>query len=102
MKKFSNQEISDHISANLSNWSYENGVIRRDFKFKTFVDAFSFMTAVAMEAEKMDHHPEWTNVYNKLSIKLNTHSEDGITQLDFDLAGKIDNVWKLYEGGKKS
>jgi len=50
----------------------------------------------------MDHHPEWTNVYNKLSIKLNTHSEDGITQLDFDLAGKIDNVWKLYEGGKKS
>lgn len=97
MKKFSKQEITDHLSADLINWSYENGVIKRDFKFKTFVDAFAFMTAVAMEAEKMDHHPEWTNVYNKLSIKLNTHSEDGITRLDFDLAGKIDNVWKHYE-----
>ena len=100
MKKFSNEKITEHLSANLSNWKFEDRVIKRDFKFKTFVDAFSFMTTVAFEAEKMDHHPEWTNVYNTVNVRLNTHSENGITHLDFDLAGKIDNAWKLYDTEK--
>ena len=69
----------------------------RDFKFENFVAAFSFITSVAMEAEKMDHHPEWNNVYNQVTIALNTHSAGGITQLDFDLASKIDNLYKKYQ-----
>jgi len=60
------------------------------------VDAFSFMTAVALEAEKSDHHPDWCNVYNKVEITLSTHSAKGITRNDFDLAGKIDAVYKHY------
>jgi 4a-hydroxytetrahydrobiopterin dehydratase len=52
------------------------------------------MTAVALEAEKMDHHPDWTNVYDKVTISLNTHTAKGITQMDFDLAKKIDAIYK--------
>ena len=96
MKAFSNQEIAKYLSENLKNWVFEKEVIKRDFKFENFVNAFSFMTSVAMEAEKMDHHPEWNNVYNKVTIGLNTHSAGGITQLDFDLATKIDNLYKKY------
>lgn len=64
--------------------------------FRTFVEAFSFMTAVALEAQSLDHHPNWTNVYNKVSISLNTHEANGITTLDFDLANRIDQIYKSY------
>ncbi len=94
MKTFSNQEISEYLARDLKSWIFEKGAIKRSFEFKNFVDAFSFMTAIALEAEKSDHHPEWSNVYNKVSIALNTHSANGITQLDFDLAGKIDKLYK--------
>lgn len=82
------------MARDLKSWIFEKGAIKRSFEFKNFVDAFSFMTAIALEAEKSDHHPEWSNVYNKVSIALNTHSANGITQLDFDLAGKIDKLYK--------
>ncbi len=58
------------------------------------MDAFSFMTGIALEAEKMDHHPDWTNVYDRVTISLSTHSAEGITQLDMDLAKKIDAIYK--------
>jgi len=90
MKVYSDVEIKDQLSTRLQSWAYGDGVIRRDFEFGDFTEAFSFMTAVALEAEKMSHHPDWKNVYNRVSIALNTHSADGITQLDFDLASKID------------
>jgi len=92
MKALTKTEVKKYLSANLKNWSFDGEYIKRDFKFKTFVQAFSFMTAVALEAEKIDHHPEWNNVYNKVTINLNTHDAKGITQLDFDLAGTIDKL----------
>jgi 4a-hydroxytetrahydrobiopterin dehydratase len=96
MKKFSEQEIGEYLSKNLKSWAFDKSAIKRDFEFKNFVEAFSFMTAVALVAEKMDHHPEWINVYNKVRIALNTHSAQGITELDLDLAIKIDIIYKNY------
>jgi 4a-hydroxytetrahydrobiopterin dehydratase len=96
MKKFNSNEILDQLSINLKDWSYGEGIITRDFEFADFTEAFSFMTAVALKAEHSDHHPEWSNVYNKVSINLRTHSAGGITQLDFDLAAKIDSVYSLF------
>ena len=93
MKTFSNDEISGHLSDNLKSWTFDKGIIKREFKFKNFVESFSFMTAVAMEAEKLNHHPDWCNSYNKVSVSLRTHSENGITKNDFDLAGIIDSIY---------
>jgi 4a-hydroxytetrahydrobiopterin dehydratase len=97
MKALSNNEVAGYLANHLKNWTFKQTAINRDFKFKTFVDAFSFMTAIALEVEKIDHHPDWTNSYNKVNIDLSTHSEKGITQLDFDLAGKVDQIYKKYE-----
>ena len=93
MKALSKQEVVDFLNENLKDWTLEEKTITRDFKFKTFVEAFSFMTAVALEAEKLDHHPDWSNSYNKVSISLTNHEAKGITQLDFDLANKIDRLF---------
>lgn len=74
-------------------WKEENNTLKKDFEFKSFIDAFAFMTQVAMIAEKMDHHPFWTNVYNKVSIELSTHEAgDVVTQRDHDLAEAIDKI----------
>lgn len=97
MKTFTNDEIAGHLANQLKTWTLKEVALHRDFKFKTFVEAFSFMTAIALEVEKIDHHPDWTNSYNKLSIDLSTHSAKGITQMDFDLADKIDQLFKKYE-----
>lgn len=97
MKTFSDTEIEDHVLKYLKGWVFEKGVIKRDFEFGDFIEAFSFMTAVAMQAENSDHHPEWSNVYNKVSIALRTHSAGGITRLDFDLASNIDLVFRRYQ-----
>jgi 4a-hydroxytetrahydrobiopterin dehydratase len=97
MKALSNDEVTRFLSQHLNNWTFKETAISRDLKFKTFVEAFSFMTAIALEVEKMDHHPDWTNSYNKVNISLSTHSAKGITQLDFDLAHKIEQIFKMYE-----
>lgn len=97
MKTLSNDEINQHLSLHLKNWAFDKSVIKRDFKFRDFPEAFSFMTAVAFEAEKMDHHPDWCNGFNKVSITLTTHSAKGITSQDFELADKIDQIASKYE-----
>jgi len=94
MKPFSKEEVTHFLSVNLKEWTLDSDFIRRDFKFKSFVEAFSFMTAVALEAEKADHHPDWSNVYNTVIIKLRTHSANGITKHDIDLARSIDQLNK--------
>jgi 4a-hydroxytetrahydrobiopterin dehydratase len=76
----------------LTNWRREGDAILRDFRFDDFVGAFGFMTAVAMLAERADHHPEWSNVYNRVSIRLTTHDAGGLTQRDLDLAAAIDGL----------
>jgi 4a-hydroxytetrahydrobiopterin dehydratase len=71
-------------------WDVKRDAITRNFTFKDFSEAFAFMNRVAMAAEQADHHPEWSNVYNRVYILLTTHSAGGLTQKDVDLAKKID------------
>ena len=66
--------------------------IKKEFKFDNFIDAFGFMSKVALISEKMDHHPNWQNTYNKVTIELTTHDKGGITQNDIKLAKSIDNL----------
>ena len=73
-------------------WSIHEGKLFKSFKFKNFVEAMGFMTRAAILAEKADHHPEWSNVYNKVDVHLITHSSSGITQLDFELAKNMQNL----------
>ncbi len=74
----------------LEGWAFQKDGIEKDFLFRDFVDAFSFMTRVAMEAERMNHHPEWTNVWNKVHMRLSTHEAGGLTDKDFQLAEVIE------------
>lgn len=71
---------------NLPGWSVVNEKLHKDFEFDSFNQAFGFMTRAAMEIEKMNHHPEWFNVYNKITIELTTHDAGGITTNDINLA----------------
>ena len=68
----------------------DGNAIARTFTFKNFSEAFAFMTRVALAAEKLDHHPDWSNVYKTVEVKLNTHDAGGLTELDFKLAKKMD------------
>ena len=77
-------------------WTEENNSLKKKFRFKTFSEAFAFMTRVAMIAEKMDHHPEWKNTYNELEIWLYTHDAgDIVTEKDHKLAKEIDKIKQL-------
>jgi 4a-hydroxytetrahydrobiopterin dehydratase len=75
-------------------WKEENNQLKRSFEFKNFVEAFTFMTKVAFAAEKMDHHPNWSNAYNKVEILLFTHdAKDSITEKDVKLSKEIDKIF---------
>ncbi|NYT37869.1 4a-hydroxytetrahydrobiopterin dehydratase [Allopusillimonas soli] len=78
----------------LEGWSAVEGrdAIHKVFTFKTFNDAFGFMTQVAMQAEKLDHHPEWFNVYNRVEVTLSTHDAKGVTERDVSLALFMDQI----------
>jgi 4a-hydroxytetrahydrobiopterin dehydratase len=91
-KKLTDAEIQQRLQ-NVKGWSLENGKLHRAFECKDFVAAFGNMTRVALVAESMNHHPEWFNVWNKVVIDLNTHSVKGISDLDFVLAEKIDQIF---------
>lgn len=81
----------------MSNWIEENNSLKAEFTFSDFAQAWSFMTEVALYAEKQNHHPNWSNVYNKVVIYLCTHSADNIvTEKDRILASKIDDIVKKY------
>lgn len=88
LTKLSQADIQSAI-ASLNGWSIVNGKLHKTFKFPDFIAAFGFMSKVAIAAEKMNHHPEWSNVYNTVNIDLTTHDAGGITQNDIDLAGTI-------------
>jgi 4a-hydroxytetrahydrobiopterin dehydratase len=85
--------IEEQLKETLPGWEFKNNSISKEFTFNNFIKAFSFMTAIALESEKMDHHPDWTNGYNKVSIKLSTHSAGGVTEKDFALAKKIEKIF---------
>lgn len=82
------------VLSELSGWSAaaDRDAIVKTFKFKTFNEAFGFMTRVAMLAERLDHHPEWLNVYNRVDVTLSTHDAGGVTDLDVRLAKFMDKV----------
>ncbi len=90
-EKLSDQQIQSGLE-DLPGWTFAGGKLHREFKFSNFVEAFSFMTGAASEAEKMDHHPEWFNVYNKVKVDLTTHDALGVTELDFKLARKMNKL----------
>jgi len=83
--------------AELSSWAIVEGKLHREFKFRNFVQAFGFMAKVALLAERAAHHPEWSNVYNRVVVDLTTHEAGGITQKDLDLAREIEEIWKGQE-----
>ena len=89
--KLSESEIAAELKK-LKGWTVEQGKLRRVFEFRDFSQAFGFMAQVALAAEAMGHHPDWSNVWNKVTIDLNTHSAGGLTQNDFALAGKIQQI----------
>ena len=90
-KKLSGSKLDD-IVKNLHGWELKDGKLQKSFKFSNFVEAFGFMTKIALEAEKINHHPEWSNVYNTVAVKLSTHDAGGITDYDITLAKIIDNT----------
>lgn len=94
-EKLSTTEIAKRIQE-LDGWILSDDAlsIAKTFKFGNFVEAFGFMTECAIHAEKLDHHPEWSNVYRTVEVMLTTHSAKGLTELDFDMAGRMDKAAK--------
>ena len=90
--KLSDAEVTERLSR-AKGWTLVDGKLHRAFECKDFVAAFGNMTRVALVAEAMNHHPEWFNVWNKVVIDLNTHSVKGISNLDFQLAAKINEIF---------
>jgi 4a-hydroxytetrahydrobiopterin dehydratase len=103
------EKVSPHISAallaTLPSWKHDpqRDAITREFVFADFAQAFAFMTQIAIQAEKRDHHPEWFNVYNRVNITLTTHDVNGLSQRDIGLARYIDTVFSNFSnvGSKK-
>ena len=91
VKKLTDEEIKTKL-IKLTSWEIKNGRLHKLFKFKTFNQAMSFMVGVGMVCEKMNHHPEWRNVYGNVDVELVTHRVAGLTELDFMLAEKMDKI----------
>jgi 4a-hydroxytetrahydrobiopterin dehydratase len=89
--KLSQTDIDEELK-NLPDWSVVNEKLHKEFQFDSFNQAFGFMTRAAMEIEKMNHHPEWFNVYNKIIIELTTHDAGGITKNDVNLAKILNSL----------
>ena len=85
-------EVNSRLSE-LTDWVYQHGKISREFLFADFVSAFSFMTSVALLAEKYNHHPEWSNVYARVQVDLTTHDSGGVTEKDLILAHDMERIY---------
>jgi 4a-hydroxytetrahydrobiopterin dehydratase len=91
MKTYTKETAQPKLQG-LNDWKFEENGIFKAFKFKNFSEALAFMVQVGLVAEKQNHHPEWTNVYNKVSIRLTTHDSGGLTDKDFALAAEIEKL----------
>jgi len=91
MIKLSESSIEEKLK-NLPGWSVKNDKLYKEFQFNDFNQAFGFMTRAAMEIEKMNHHPEWFNVYNRITVELTTHDSGGITDNDVNLARILNSL----------
>ena len=88
--------------ASLPAWTYEGGRLHREFRVAGFSEAFGFMARAALFAEKLDHHPDWSNVWNRVTVSLQTHDAGGVTDLDFRLAEEMDRIAGTSEPGISS
>ncbi len=95
-QKLTDSEIQSRLSSlNESaggEWTFQGGKLHRTFQFKDFVGAFGFMSQVALVAERMNHHPEWFNVYRTVTVDLTTHDADGVSESDFELAAAMETL----------
>ncbi|MHA7057076.1 4a-hydroxytetrahydrobiopterin dehydratase [Aquimarina sp. M1] len=91
MMKLTENEIVSRLEK-MGGWEYEDNALHTSFEFENFKDAFSAMSRIAFEAEALNHHPDWSNVYNVVTISLSTHDADGVTEKDFQLAKAIDGI----------
>lgn len=91
MKKLTSEEIQKKL-LHFPEWEYYENAIHAEFEFDNFKDCFSAMSRIAFECEALNHHPEWTNVYNVLTISLSTHDANGVTSKDFELAKAIEEI----------
>jgi len=98
MEKLTSESAAPLLAA-LPAWQHneQRGAISRTFVFGDFAQAFSFMTQIAIEAEKRNHHPEWSNVYNKVAVTLTTHDAGGLTRRDTDLARYADEAFSRFQ-----
>src|SRR5688500_10110769 len=91
-KPLTNEEITQACRT-LAGWSFERDALTKTYKFGSFREALSFMTRISFEAEELNHHPEWTNVYNKVVVRLNTHDAgDKVTSKDVELATRMQKI----------
>lgn len=91
MKALTEDEINERLN-DFEGWDFHDGALHTIFEFEDFKEAFSAMARIAFEAERLEHHPEWTNLYSTLEIFLSTHDVDGVTEKDFELAAIIDEL----------
>jgi len=92
MTTFTEESVSPFLDT-LKDWHFKENAIEKKFKFKNFTQALGFIVQVGVLAERMNHHPELFNVYNKVKIRLNTHDSGGVTTKDIELAGQIENLF---------
>ncbi len=92
-RRLSDLEVADALKT-LNGWSVISGKLHKEFKFQDFAQAFGFMSSVALLAEKMNHHPDWSNVYSRVVIDLTTHDLNGISTFDVEFASSVNKLLK--------
>ncbi|MEO1082337.1 MAG: 4a-hydroxytetrahydrobiopterin dehydratase [Pseudomonadota bacterium] len=90
--QLTSEELQDALTR-LPGWELDEGKLYREFSFANFIEAFGFMSSVALCAERANHHPEWFNVYNRVRVWLTTHDADGLTRRDTDLAAEMNTLY---------
>jgi 4a-hydroxytetrahydrobiopterin dehydratase len=96
MIKLSEEDIEKRL-LRFPDWEYYENAINAEFEFDNFKDCFSAMSRIAFECEALNHHPNWTNIYNKLNISLSTHDANGVTEKDFKLAEAIEDIVEVED-----
>jgi 4a-hydroxytetrahydrobiopterin dehydratase len=91
--RMTDSEVQSRLPS-LPDWQFRGGALERRLRFGNFVGAFGFMASVALVAERMNHHPEWSNVYDTVTIRLTTHDVGGVSERDFALAAEISNLYR--------
>ena len=100
--KLTDEMVQQRLATELPDWSLIAGKLHREFRFRDFVTAFGFMTQAALVAERLNHHPEWINVYQRVVVDLTTHDAGGISERDFTLAKAMDEAARTSGVAKKS